>query len=340
MSRPPLASAPAQNIDAVLTAGDAPRLIHRGGRRAGDQPYDSSRAWQRSIGLIRALRPHQWVKNLLTVVPLISSGQLADATGWLRTLESFAAFSAIASAIYVVNDISDLAADRAHPRKRLRPFASGAVPIAYGVAMVPVLVAVAATLGWWSGAFAAVACYAIVAVMYTVHLKERPLVDVFVLATLYTIRLFGGGEASGHPVSLWLLGFSGFVFLSLALVKRVSELIRLAARQMTHAARRGYFVEDIVILEVMGCAATFASALVLSLYVQSDIASLTYARPTMLWGMVPLLLFWQCRIWLSTARGYMHDDPIVYAARDWVSWVVAVSLGVVVLLARVPVVIR
>jgi 4-hydroxybenzoate polyprenyltransferase len=158
-------------------------------------------------------------------------------------------------------------------------------------------------------------------------LKERPLVDVFVLAGLYTIRLFGGGEASGHPVSLWLLGFSSFLFLSLAFIKRVSELQRLLATGSgTRPKRRGYSVDDSAMLQMFGCASTFASAIVLSLYVQSDIAARAYSHPAMLWGSIPLLLFWQCRLWLSTTRGHMHDDPIVYAARDWVSWTVFACL--------------
>jgi 4-hydroxybenzoate polyprenyltransferase len=169
-------------------------------------------------------------------------------------------------------------------------------------------------------------------------LKEQPLVDVFMLAFLYTIRMVGGGVASGHEVSLWLLGFSSFLFLSLALVKRVSELARHAARgTQGFIARRGYMTEDAAILQMFGCAATFASAIVLSLYVQSDVAAQAYRRPDVLWGAIPLLLFWQCRLWLSTARGYMHDDPIVYAARDWVSWAVFGCLGLVVMLALLPV---
>jgi 4-hydroxybenzoate polyprenyltransferase len=178
-------------------------------------------------------------------------------------------------------------------------------------------------LGLWSGAWLALATYAVLSLAYTIRLKEAPLVDVFILAALYTLRLQGGGEASGHPVSLWLLGFSSFLFLSLALVKRVSELLRLQlSGTIKSAARRGYHVQDQQILEIFGVGAAFASAVVLSLYVQSTSALEIYHRPSVLWGLIPLMLFWQCRLWLSTARGYMHDDPIVYAARDWVSWVV------------------
>jgi 4-hydroxybenzoate polyprenyltransferase len=247
-----------------------------------------------------------------------------------------AAFCATASAIYVLNDLSDLAADRAHPRKRQRPFASGALPLSTGLAMVPVLFLIGGWLGVASGTWLALAMYAALSLAYTIRLKEMPLIDVFILAALYTIRLFGGGEASGHQVSTWLLGFSSFLFLSLALVKRVSELYRLQSSAQRRTERRGYTVEDLVILQMFGSAASFASAVVLSLYVQSDTASHEYTRPSMLWGAIPLLLFWQCRLWLSTSRGYMNDDPIVYAARDWVSWLVFIGVVLVAAAARLP----
>jgi 4-hydroxybenzoate polyprenyltransferase len=283
---------------------------------------------------VRALRPYQWIKNALCVVPVLASGDFANRGAWLGTIAILAAFCATASAIYILNDISDLEADRAHPRKRNRPFASGALTVGFGYALAPVLLLVGASLGWLSGAWQALAIYVVLSIAYTLWLKEQPLVDVFVLAGLYTLRLYGGGVAGAHPVSLWLLGFSSFLFLSLALIKRVSELHRLRATAETRIARRGYGPEDEAILQMLGCAASFASAVVLSLYVQSDTALLAYPNPGMLWGAIPLLLFWQCRLWLSTARGYMHDDPIVYAARDWVSWLVFAGLGGVALLAR------
>jgi 4-hydroxybenzoate polyprenyltransferase len=291
----------------------------------------------RRRAVLRALRPYQWVKNLFTLVPLLVAGDFTNATAWRHSLAIMAAFCATASAIYVLNDLSDLAADRAHPRKRRRPFASGAVPLAGGLAMVPVLLLTGTVLGVASGAWTALALYVVLSLAYTVHLKEQPLIDVFILAALYTIRLFGGGEASGHRVSMWLLGFSSFLFLSLALVKRVSELHRLRLATQRQVERRGYTVDDLPMLQMFGCAATFASAVVLSLYVQSDTALHAYARPWMLWGVIPLLLFWQCRLWLSTSRGYMDDDPIVYAARDWVSWLVFAAVVAVAAGAWLPV---
>jgi 4-hydroxybenzoate polyprenyltransferase len=168
--------------------------------------------------------------------------------------------------------------------------------------------------------------YIALSVGYSTKLKEMPLVDVFVLAALYIIRLIGGGEATGHRSSLWLLAFSSFIFLSLALVKRVEELKALHQLSLgSSTPRRGYYTSDAVILQLFGCSASFSSCIVLALFVQDQVAT-QHTVSALLWGIVPLMLFWQCRLWLSTARGYMHDDPIVYAARDWVSWIVAIAL--------------
>jgi 4-hydroxybenzoate polyprenyltransferase len=263
----------------------------------------------------------------LCLVPPLAASDFTDSHAWAGALTIALAFCLVASGIYLLNDISDLAADRSHPRKSRRPFASGDLPVAVGVTLSSALLLTGTLMGWIGGALAPLMAYLAGSLAYTMWLKEKPLVDVFILAALYTIRLFGGGEASGHPVSLWLLGFSSFLFLSLALIKRVSELQRLeAAGGERHPKRRGYVVEDAPLLQMFGSCATFASALVLSLYVQSDIASRAYSHPAMLWGSIPLLLFWQCRLWLATARGHMHDDPIIYAARDPVSWMVLACL--------------
>jgi 4-hydroxybenzoate polyprenyltransferase len=176
--------------------------------------------------------------------------------------------------------------------------------------------------------------YAGISLIYSLWLKKYPLLDVFILAALYTVRIVAGGVASGHLVSLWLLAFSGFTFLSLALVKRTGELMTTmrpgAARTVT---RRGYRPGDVPILQMFGVASTFASSVVLALFVNSNTALQQYTSPELLWGFVPLILFWQLRLWLATERGKMHDDPIVYASRDWVSWQVAVGVIAIVVLA-------
>jgi 4-hydroxybenzoate polyprenyltransferase len=174
--------------------------------------------------------------------------------------------------------------------------------------------------------------YAALSCAYSFWLKSFVLVDVFLLAALYGLRLVAGGVATGYHVSLWLLAFSSFLFLGLAIVKRVAELMALPPGNRRGAAGRGYTAGDLQVLELMGVASSFVAALVLALYVQSQLPSGASQQPTLSWLIVPLLLFWECRIWLATARGYMHEDPVVYAARDWVSWVVVIaSFGVLLL---------
>jgi len=324
-------------IAAVPIVSNASASVARSAHQRYSNAIVLSKRGGQLFPFIRALRPYQWVKNLFVLVPLFTSGALGDTAAWMRSLEAMIAFCAVASAIYLLNDLSDLAADRAHPRKRSRPFASGALNISTGLLAFPALALFGAWLAVLSGAAISVALYSVLSLSYTMRLKEQPLIDVFILAGLYTLRVIAGGQASGHEVSLWLLGFSSFVFLALALVKRVSELLRVQSINEQKIARRGYNVQDISILQAIGSSASFASIVVLSLYVQSSTAETIYRRPELLWAFVPLFLFWQCRLWLSTARGYMHDDPIVYAARDWVSWIVFGCVALVALAARVPV---
>ncbi len=213
--------------------------------------------------------------------------------------------------------------------------ASGALPLATGAALGVSLLLGGLVLAALAGVFGVILAYAAVSFAYSVKLKELPLIDVFLLAGLYTFRLVGGGEAAGHRLSLWLLAFSSFLFLSLAFVKRVEELTGPGGSDGRRLSRRGYDSGDVAILQIFGCAAAFSSCVVLALFVQSEADAGHYSSPGLLWGMVPLFLFWQCRLWLSTARGYMHVDPIIYAARDWVSWLV--GLGLLVLLSAAKV---
>jgi 4-hydroxybenzoate polyprenyltransferase/phosphoserine phosphatase len=284
--------------------------------------------------LIKAMRPHQWVKNILAFVPILTAHALGEASAWIGGIVMFLAFCFTASAIYLVNDLLDIAADRAHPRKRLRPFARGAVPLPIGAAAAVVLLLTGVGLALVGHVAWVVALYALMSVSYSFGLKQLPLVDVFMLGALYTIRLFGGGEATGHRLSLWLLGFSSFLFLSLALLKRVEEMMSVGSAGGSKAARRGYSAADTPILQLFGVAAAFASSIVLALFVQSEATAQHYASPSLLWFVVPLLLFWQCRMWLSGARGYMHHDPIVYAARDWVSWAIGAATAAVLIAAK------
>jgi 4-hydroxybenzoate polyprenyltransferase len=284
--------------------------------------------------LLRAMRPHQWVKNILVFVPILTAHALTETSAWIGGAILFAAFCCTASAIYLINDLLDIAADRAHPRKRLRPFACGAIPLPIGVLAAGILLAAGLALAVIGQVAWIIVLYAAMSISYSLRLKELPLVDVFMLGALYTIRLFGGGEATGHRLSLWLLGFSSFLFLSLALLKRVEEMMSLLNSGGSKAARRGYSPADTPILQLFGVASAFASSIVLSLFVQSEANAQHYASPNLLWLIVPLLLYWQCRMWLAGARGQMHHDPIVYAARDRISWAIGAGVSAVLIAAK------
>jgi 4-hydroxybenzoate polyprenyltransferase/phosphoserine phosphatase len=328
------ADLPVWQAAAAAVIVNAPEPVAAAARRL--VPVEAEIANRPSVlrALLAAMRPHQWVKNLLVFVPVLTAQAYGQRGVWLPAVLAFAGFCATASALYIVNDLLDLAADRAHPRKRYRPFASGTAPLPAGIALSAGLLSTGLLLGWLSGALLILLAYLTTTLLYSLAFKQQPLIDVFCLAALYVLRVLGGGAATGHLLSFWLLGFSGFLFLSLALVKRVEELGSASLEGRRRIGRRGYTAEDLPILQLFGCASTFASSVVLALYVQAEATMTRYAAPGVLWAIVPLLLFWQCRLWLSTARGYMHEDPIIYAARDWVSWLVALSLVAVLVVAK------
>jgi 4-hydroxybenzoate polyprenyltransferase len=320
----------------TAVVANAPRSLVERVRRINNVELVFPPASQQSSTLIKAVRPHQWSKNLLLFVPIITANAFFDTRAWLAAAIAFLAFCAMASSVYILNDLTDLAADRRHPRKRQRPLASGALSIPAALALVIAMVACSAALSWSSGLFPLILIYAGISLLYTLKFKELLLVDVFTLAFLYSIRLFGGGHVTGYTISLWLLGFSTFLFLALAVMKRVSELISAHASGRHRLARRAYRAEDLVFLQVMGIASSFSATVLLALYVQSSEVTIRYQQPAILWAFVPLALFWQCRLWLSTTRGSMHDDPIVYAAQDWVSWLISAAVALVIIIAKYP----
>jgi 4-hydroxybenzoate polyprenyltransferase len=270
--------------------------------------------------LLVAMRPHQWVKNLLVFVSPLLGEVLLEPQAFLKACLVFAAFCAAASGTYLINDLLDLQSDREHPRKRERPFASGRLPLGFGAA-APVLLLGGAGIAWYVSATAAVILVGYIAATlgYSLYLKKKPLVDVFTLSFLYTLRIFAGQEALAVEPSNWLVTYSGFLFLSLAVVKRVSEYQAIVKAKASYDTGRGYRTSDIEMLKMMGIASSFTSTLVLALYIDSAVAAAAYQYPMLLWSIVPIILFWQSRLWLATSRGRMTDDPIVFAARDWVS---------------------
>ena len=256
-------------------------------------------------------------------------------TSLFHILLAFVAFSMCASAVYVINDMLDLNSDRSHPRKRARPFASGSVPLAFGFLVAPLLLLISFLVGLsvsW-GFVGILACYLVVTFAYSLSLKRKMAIDVLTLAGLYTLRIGAGAVAIRVVPSHWLLGFSIFLFFGLALVKRSSELMVAAEAGRASASGRNYLVEDLPMVNAMGIASSYLSVLVLALYISSPDVSLLYARPYGLWLLCPLLLYWLTRLWFITRRGGMHDDPVVYAARDGVSRAVGVCGLLIVLLS-------
>lgn len=270
--------------------------------------------------LVRQLRFYQWAKNALLFIPLLGAHRLADRNLWGRNLLAFVTFGLVASSVYVLNDLRDLEADRRHPRKRFRPLASGALPIAAGKALVPALLVAGAALalqlprefgfllaGYW-----------VATLGYSLGLKKRPILDVAILAGLYTVRIYAGSAATGVPVSEWLASFAMFLFLSLAFVKRAAELV--AAEEALPG--RGYRPDDLGPVFAMGIASGYTAVLVLALYISSPDVRRLYAHPGWLWLLCPLVLYWVSDLWLRAHRNEVDDDPLIFALRNRSSWIV------------------
>jgi len=289
------------------------------------------------ISYLKALRPHQWSKNMLIFLPMFAAQQFDTAT-IIRSVIAFVAFSLIASSVYVLNDLLDLSPDRAHPRKRNRPFASGAVPIAHGTWLAAgcLIAGFAASfaLGW--PFVIAIAAYYVLTLAYSLDIKRRLVIDICTLATLYMMRIIAGGAATDIPLSVWLLAFALFFFFSLAAVKRQAELIDAATTGKLKAHGRGYQVPDVAIVSQMATGSGLVAVLVMALYVNSPTVVELYPNPPALWGICVILLYWISRMVMITHRGHMHDDPIVFAAKDPNSLVCAVLIGVCALAAVLP----
>ncbi|HEX5219415.1 MAG TPA: UbiA family prenyltransferase [Verrucomicrobiae bacterium] len=281
--------------------------------------------------LWRALRPHQWIKNLILFVPVLTAHQLGDQTTLIHAGVACVAFCMAASAVYLLNDLLDLDADRHHVTKRNRPFASGDLPLQYGLLGAPILLTAALALSWTlSPAFALViASYSFAATGYSWHLKLIALLDVLLLAGLYTLRLVAGHVATGIAWSNWLLAFSMFIFLSLALMKRYQEIQAVREQSGRELKGRGYTAGHHFAVVILGFASGLAAVIVLGLYVNSTKVVELYTRPKLLLLACPMLLAWICRVWWLTYRGKMHDDPTAFAFKDWGSYLLgALTVGV------------
>jgi 4-hydroxybenzoate polyprenyltransferase/phosphoserine phosphatase len=319
-----LVDPPAQLLEQARAVTEVERVF--------DSPERSS-----ATKVLRALRVPQWAKNLLIFVPLLTSHRIIEPLVAFRGMLMFVAFSLASSAVYLANDLLDLEADRHHPDKRRRAFASGAAPLWAGLLAVPLLTlaALAVMTALPRSALLVLAAYVALSSCYSLYLKQRVLLDVFVLSVLYTLRIVAGHESTGVAYSAWLLSFSMFLFLSLALAKRVSELHNLRGRGGTAAAGRSYQTGDLEQLNAFGVNSGFIAALVLALYINSSAVALLYSRPLLLWVLCPLMLYWICRIWILAWRGEMEEDPISFALHDPQTYAIgAMGLAVLVLAAR------
>jgi 4-hydroxybenzoate polyprenyltransferase len=282
---------------------------------------------------VYGIRAHQWLKNVLIFLPLMPVLHDLTSTLIIDACVAFLAFGLMASSIYILNDLLDLESDRRHHRKRNRPFAAGEIPASTGVLMSLSLCAASLVLSFalLPMSFVGVLLfYMVLTTAYSVTLKRRALVDVFALAALYTVRVAAGTAATGQPLSFWILSFSLFIFLSLALAKRYVELISSTGDAGQMKRDRGYLPTDAPFVLAAGVAAGQMSALLLSLYLQDQQMLDRYDNPMYLWVLIPVFLFWTTRIWLKAIRGLLHDDPVVFAARDWVSRI-AVVIGAIAL---------
>jgi len=272
---------------------------------------------------IQALRPHHWLKNLLVFVPLMLAHRFGHLDLLVEVSLAFFAFSLCASSVYLLNDLVDLPADRHHPRKRQRPFAAGELSLLWGIVSIPLLLGVSFSVSLLlPPPFAGmVAIYYLLNLAYSFYVKRIVILDAIVLAGLYTLRIMAGSASVMIWPSSWLLAFSTFLFLSLALVKRYAELVIMES-QSGVVQVRGYQIIDKELLASLGSGSAYVSVLVLAIYISSGAAETHYTRHQLVWLLCPLLLYWISYVWLVAHRGTMHDDPLVFTARDWVSRIV------------------
>lgn len=289
--------------------------------------FDEKKSYWKLI--VKQIRPHQWIKNALVFLPALAGHKILNSLTIENGIIAFAGFSFSASFVYVLNDLLDLRSDRNHHSKKNRPFASGDLPIKHGVLLLPTLLASSIFcaailpiqyLGW-------IATYLILNLAYSVYLKQSVVVDIIILSMMYTLRIFAGSAATSVPVSEWLLSFSTLFFFSLACVKRYTEIIR--SKNKLTIDGRGYRQVDHPMIQSLGVGSGLISILIILLYLQSKEIRALYQHPQNLWFATPVLLFWISRIWVLTNRDEIHDDPVVFAVKDKVSWACFAIIGVI-----------
>jgi 4-hydroxybenzoate polyprenyltransferase len=295
--------------------------------------FDRRKSWLRPY--LRALRLHQWLKNLLVFVPLVMAHRFFEVDLLANASLAFVAFGLCASGLYLVNDLLDLSADRHHPNKRRRPFAAGELSPLWALGSLPCLLgfSVFVSLSLPGPFLELLVIYALLNLGYSFSLKKFVLLDVVILAGLYTLRVMAGSAAIDEWPSPWLLAFSTFLFLSLALVKRYAELVTMSAAYGENVRVRGYRVIDKELVASMGSGSGYIAVLVLAIYISSGVAEIHYVRHHLVWFLCPLLLYWISYLWLRAHRGEMHDDPLIFAVKNWVSRLIILVGAIVFALA-------
>jgi len=316
---------------------NAPRWLVRKVARLGIPHRDIPKHGNGCRTWLKAILLQQWLKNLLLLVPVITAHEVLNVEVLSAALLAILSFGACASSTYLINDLLDLEADRHHHKKKRRPFAAGTLDLRAGLAAMALLLACGLGLAWLLpvGFQWALGTYLFSTLLYSLWLKRVASLDVILLAGLYTLRIIAGALATGISLSFWLLAFSMFVFLSLALVKRVAELVEVRKKEVADGVSLGklrgreYATEDVIVLQSLGAASGYLSVLVLALYIHSPEVSDLYRSPELLWLIAPLMLLWVTRLWVVTARGYMDEDPIFFAAKDPETWATGAMVALI-----------
>jgi 4-hydroxybenzoate polyprenyltransferase/phosphoserine phosphatase len=318
-----------QAANQVILVGGSNGLARKVTARFPDARHLDSRQFR--IGAyLRVLRVHQWLKNLLIFVPAAAAHRFSPEVA-LPLILAFLSFSLCASSAYVANDLLDLNNDRAHARKRNRPLASGRVPVAHAIVLVPVLLALAVVLALplSRNFLALLSAYYVLTIGYSVLLKRKLIIDVITLACLYGMRLAAGALTVGVPLSPWFVAFSVFFFLCLAIVKRCTEMIDRIAKGTGDPKGRGYIQRDLPMLEAMAAGTGYVAIMIFALYINSPSVTELYRAPEYLWAICLVLFYWISRILLLTHRGEMHDDPVVFATTDPKSLICGLLVAVI-----------
>jgi 4-hydroxybenzoate polyprenyltransferase len=331
-ARPDIPLLAAANKAMVANPDGALSSAARAGRFKVAQRFDDRAPWTRTLR--KALRLHQWAKNALIFLPLILAHSLA-LPRVTEAVVAFLCFSLCASATYILNDLLDIEADRRHPRKRYRPFASGDLSAKTGVLIAGgfLVASLAAALALPVGFLVYLLLYLLTTLSYSFYFKRIVLIDVLLLSGLYTIRLLAGAAAARVPISPWLAGFSIFLFLSLAMVKRFSEMQNLRTAGAVPSNGRGYLISDIEQLRAFGTSAAYAAVVVFSFYISSLAGTKLYLHAQRLWLITPLMIFWLSRVWLLASRGEMDEDPVIFAVTDKPSLVIGIAVAAIAVFA-------